>query len=851
MIKITKKLFPLIFIVWFQNDAQTITEKIQQFSNTTKAKVSFDSNSSSVSFIKFNVSSPYSAKGNSVTDKSLNFISQSGLFNNLEQKDFKINEVKTDIYGNKHVTLLQMHHSIPVFDGKLKFHYNTENKITSINGNIQPNIKINTNASINENSAKNIAIKYLTEQNINTSGAEISVHKSELLIYPKGKISGHFEANYLTYYIELRNNVDVREYLFVDAYSGEIIEQFTGMPHAINRIVYEENTSNIVWQEGDALPGALTIWQQNEVNASAHTYNFFNNAFGFVSYDGADAQMVTINNRTGLNCPNATWNGTSANYCDGTASDDVIAHEWGHAYTEFTNNLIYAWQSGAINEAYSDIWGETIDLLNNYEDAGEDLSLRTGCNSSLRWRMGEDATAFGAPIRDLWDPTCRNDPGKVTDGQYFCNATDQGGVHSNSGVVNHAYALLVDGGTYNTYTINSLDFTKAAHIFWRAQSQYLTATSDFSNLADALEMSAQDLLGINLKALSTESAPTGLSGEIITAADVQTVMDVILAVEMRINPDTCNFQPLLTTSPEPCAASSTNPIFSVDWETLTNGWTVTELPENPSTWEDRNWEIVSNLPKNRSGKAFFATDPINGDCQTDLQNGILRLQSPVITIPNYATGTTEMFFNHNIATEENWDGANIKYSLNGGTWELLPASAFTSNPYNGQLNAASAGNDNPMQSQEAFTGSDGGSVQGSWGTSIIDLSTIGVIENSTIQFRFEMGTDGCNGRVGWYIDEIAIYNCNFALSVSDFDNLSDIIKIYPNPSNGIFNIKKQNQINLTKANIYDIDGRLIRIVDLRNINISAKINLSDVSSGLYFIEINSNNNKHVFKVFKN
>ena len=75
--------------------------------------------------------------------------------------------------------------------------------------------------------------------------------------------------------------------------------------------------------------------------------------------------MVTINNNPGINCPNANWNGTSANYCDGTASDDVVAHEWGHSYTEFTNNLIYAWQSGAINEAYSDIWGETIDLLNN------------------------------------------------------------------------------------------------------------------------------------------------------------------------------------------------------------------------------------------------------------------------------------------------------------------------------------------------------------------------------------------------------------------------------------------------------------------------------------------------------
>ena len=174
-------------------------------------------------------------------------------------------------------------------------------------------------------------------------------------------------------------------------------------------------------------------------------YHFFNNAFGYVSYDGADAQMITINNDPNINCPNAQWTGSVTRYCTGTATDDIIAHEWGHAYTQYTNNLVYAWQSGAMNESYSDIWGETIDLLNGYEDDGENLSLRTGCGSSDRWMQGEDASGFGGAIRDMWDPTCKGDPGKVTDGQYWCRTTDGGGVHTNSGIPNHAYALLVDG----------------------------------------------------------------------------------------------------------------------------------------------------------------------------------------------------------------------------------------------------------------------------------------------------------------------------------------------------------------------------------------------------------------------
>lgn len=844
-------LLALFSLTVFTSYAQTMTEQIQKFSNQTNAKISFNSNSETITFIKFPSNSAYKISGEKVTTKALNFIKDSRLFNGLQSEDFTIGNVKTDAYGFNHVELIQTHNNVPVFDGKLKFHFNTEGHITSINGNIISKPKLNAIAQITPSEANTIALEVISNQNLNKSGFPLFIEKSELVIYPKGIVEGEKTTNYLTYYIEIRNNTDVREYVFIDAITGKSVEQFTGIAHALDRIVYEENTSTIAWEEGDAFPGTLTIWQQNEVVASEHTYNFFKNAFGFVSFDGADGQMITVNNNPGLNCPNASWNGFSANYCDGTASDDVIAHEWGHAYTEYTNDLIYAWQSGAINEAYSDIWGETIDLLNNYEDAGEDLAIRTGCNSSDRWRMGEDASAFGGAIRDLWDPTCQSDPGKVTDSQYWCNTGDSGGVHINSGVPNHAYALLVDGGTFNGFTINSIGFTKAAHIFWRAQSEYLTQSSNFIDLADALEASAQDLIGLDLEGLSTTATPAGASGQIISAADIQTVMDAVLAVEMRTNPDVCNFQPILASTAPPCEASSSNPIFREDWESGTDGWIFEQIPTNPSTWEDRDWTLSTNLPEGRAGNGIFGTDPINGNCQTDLENGIIRLESQRIIIPDYATGITELFFNHYVATETNWDGANVKYQLDGGSWEVLPASAFTANGYNGTINPATSGNDNPMQGQEAFTGTDEGTVEGSWGTSIVDLSQVGVTANSTLKLRFEVGTDGCNGRDGWYIDEIAVYNCNFALSVKDFNNLAEVLTIYPNPSNGIFNLKKNGQVDLTFANVYDLNGRLINKVDLSSMNTEAQLNITNTASGLYFVEVNSTSGKHTFKVFKN
>ncbi|MDQ3175869.1 MAG: hypothetical protein M3Q91_19510, partial [Acidobacteriota bacterium] len=75
------------------------------------------------------------------------------------------------------------------------------------------------------------------------------------------------------------------------------------------------------------------------------------------------AIMDAIFNR-GYSCPNASWNGTFISFCPGLTTDDVTGHEWTHAYTDYTHNLIYAWQPGALNEAYSDIYGETVDLIN-------------------------------------------------------------------------------------------------------------------------------------------------------------------------------------------------------------------------------------------------------------------------------------------------------------------------------------------------------------------------------------------------------------------------------------------------------------------------------------------------------
>jgi hypothetical protein len=409
---------------------------------------------------------------------------------------------------------------------------------------------------------------------------------------------------------------------------------------------------------------------------------------------------------------------------------------------------------------------------------------------------------------------------------------------------------LVDGGTYNGQVINGMGFVKAAHIFWRAQNVYLTPTSDFKTLADALEAACADLIGISLQSISTTSIPAGPSLETITVSDCQNVMRAILAVELRINPDTCGYTPILAETPPLCEASTSSPLFYENWESGIGSWTIEQLPSNLTTWQPRDWTISASLPNGRPGNAIFGPDPINGNCTSDLENGIIRLQSPVITIPDITTGTFDMAFNHYVATERQWDGGNIKYSINSGTWDVVPSNAFLENPYNSFLNTSDQGNDNPMQGQAAFTGTDGGSLTSTWGQSVINLSALGVSANTTVQFRFELGTDGCNGNDGWYIDELVIYNCSTTLSVAEGNAIENGVRIFPNPSNGLFTIKKINNIDLSKADVYDINGRLIKTIDLTAMQNEKEIDITNFASGIYFMNLTSKDAKSVFKIIR-
>ncbi|HEX5861910.1 MAG TPA: hypothetical protein VFY58_08715, partial [Nocardioides sp.] len=114
-------------------------------------------------------------------------------------------------------------------------------------------------------------------------------------------------------------------------------------------------------------------------------------------------------------------------------------------------------------------------------------------------------------------------------------------------------------------------------------------------------------------------------------------------------------------------------------------------------------------------------------------------------------------FEHYVSTESGYDGGNVKVSVNGGAFTLIPAAAYTFNGPSKIFDAST--NTNPMAGEDGFTGTDGGEIIGTWGTSQVDLTKAGVSAGDTVRFRFDIGRDGCGGLDGWYVDDIEVATC--------------------------------------------------------------------------------------------
>ena len=239
--------------------------------------------------------------------------------------------------------------------------------------------------------------------------------------------------------------------------------------------VYYVTSTNNQWND----PAAIS----SHYNATL-TYNYFHSVYNRNSIDDKGMTIYSIVHVTdgGKPMENAFWSGKLMCYGDGktyfkplAGGLDVAAHEMTHGITQYTANLEYKNQSGALNESISDVFGSLVDTLN--WKIGEDIIKDFTAFPSGALRDMADPHNGGSPNSNSWQPA------KMSE---FVNTTqDEGGVHINSGIPNNAF--------YRVAT--AIGRQKAGQIWYRALTIYLTRLAQFVDARIATEKAATDLFG--------------------------------------------------------------------------------------------------------------------------------------------------------------------------------------------------------------------------------------------------------------------------------------------------------------------------------------------------------------------
>lgn len=168
---------------------------------------------------------------------------------------------------------------------------------------------------------------------------------------------------------------------------------------------------------------------------------------------------------------------------------DVVAHELAHGVTDYSSGLIYRNESGALNEALSDIIGTSVEFY--YQDPGTGY-LRAD------YLLGEDLTSPIGGFRSMANPGVFGHPDHYS--QRYTGTADNGGVHRNSGIANHAFYLAVEGGTNRTSGlavtgVGGANREKIEKVFYRAFTQMLPSNATFASARSATIQAARDLYG--------------------------------------------------------------------------------------------------------------------------------------------------------------------------------------------------------------------------------------------------------------------------------------------------------------------------------------------------------------------
>ncbi|WP_261303823.1 M4 family metallopeptidase [Paenibacillus andongensis] len=461
------------------------------------------------------------------SDKEIVQQFQTNSFLHFDPTDQQLQVVKseTDDQNKQHVLYQQLYKGTPVYGKFLQVHLNANRQIYAImnstaEGMDQLNLNVNPSLTGEQAVAKYKA--HLEQQlgyTIETGGTfhdmAVSQPQASLRVYEK-------EGAYLLVYV-IDFNYMKPEFGnwtgFVDASSGQVIDEFS----KIERLDTSRNSTGTgdsfsgqqrplnIFLDNPGNPSPIYVLVDNTKNMSnggyiitynektnypvtsdstkhftdkhgvdAHyltgkVYDYYKQNFNRDSLDGNGMKMVSYVH-DGTNVPNAFWtmltptqgvmfygDGDGVGYKCMSCEMDVVAHELTHGLTAFTADLDYVGQSGALNEAFSDIMAAVMDG---------------------NWTVGEDT---GTIIRDMSNPNAKGQPQHLD--QYVNTVTDYRGVHVNSGIPNHAAYLIATKLDQAGYNGKSL----LGKLAYYALTKYLTHTSQFIDARNAFYTAVDDL----------------------------------------------------------------------------------------------------------------------------------------------------------------------------------------------------------------------------------------------------------------------------------------------------------------------------------------------------------------------
>lgn len=435
--------------------------------------------------------------------------------------------------NQQHHRYKQYYKGIAVMGGELIGH--TSNGIVNyITGNILPEINLLTTPSYSANEA--------IEKALVASGSEEyyweryqgeSLPTAELCIIDKAypEFSGDYQ---LAYKVNIYSVAPLdKSVYFLDAHTGQVVQKISEIcqesvpasgltlyygerdfvtdsigPNEYHLIDRSRGNGNTTYRDTDGrtiLTDSDNYWDLTDKHnhsaaidahfATAHFYDLLLEYFGWEGLDGQGRSMdCVVNYRDGTPYLNAFWDGNYAWFGDGDChngpltSIDVVAHEFAHGLTDFTSDLVYMDEPGALNEAMSDIFGKACE----YYIVPDEFT----------WYIGEtfNLTSFTNPFRYMADPSSFGDPEYYRGNLWHTDESDNGGVHTNSGVLNYWFYLLVDGGSGINekgfaFDVQGLGMETAVQIPFLMQSGYLTRTSNYNDAYNASILATESLYG--------------------------------------------------------------------------------------------------------------------------------------------------------------------------------------------------------------------------------------------------------------------------------------------------------------------------------------------------------------------